>query len=90
MERPQVKAAMLDSANDSIRRLKAALAAAEAASATARGETGAAARAAEEADAQLAEREAEIADFQCEPPPLDCCKRICLVGWSRQHRLHSN
>ena len=64
---PQVKVAMLDSANDSVRRLKAALAAAEAAKATTRGEACAAARVAEDAEAQLAEREAETTDIQCAP-----------------------
>ena len=65
VSRLQVKTAMLDSANDSVRRLKDALAAAESATATAHGQAGAAARAAEDADAQMTEREAEIADLQC-------------------------
>ncbi len=72
---------MLDSANDSVRRLKAALAAAEAATATARGEAGAAARAAEEADAQLAEREAEIADLQCAPSLNAEAVTYAASGW---------
>ena len=55
---------MLDSANDSVRRLKADVASAEAAAETARSEASAAARAAEDADLQLAEREAEVADLR--------------------------
>ena len=72
---------MLNSANDSVRRLKAALAAAEAATATARGEAGAAARVAEEADTQLAEREAEIAALQCAAShDTEALKSIECVG----------
>ena len=68
--RRQVKTAMLDSATDSVRSLKAARASAEAVAAAARDEAGIAARAAANATSQLADREAELSDLRCVPASL--------------------
>ena len=81
---------MLDSANDSIRRLKANLVKAEAVASTARSEASAAARAAEDRDVQMAEREAEIADLQCAPQTLiRRFTQIPTCGLSRRRETSS-